>query len=197
MGTIPCRATRFAATAASPECQRSSSGVTFPKISNRQLESFSITVTDTNEASVGAISDANASANTLAENAIAGTAVGITASASDPDAGDSVSYSLDDDAGGRFAMAAEKPPLFSAMGTSGSLDKAAALKAAAAGYGGMPPPQQQQQGGYYPPAQQQQQQGGYYPPAQQGGPNAYPPQPVFGGGGGPTGGGSTLFRGLF
>lgn len=37
-------------------------------------------------------------------------------------------------AGGRFAMAAEKPPLFSAMGTSGSLDKAAALKAAGAGF---------------------------------------------------------------
>ncbi len=40
--------------------------------------------------------DANSTANQIAELAAAGTAIGITASASDPDASDTVSYSIDD-----------------------------------------------------------------------------------------------------
>ncbi|MGF1623260.1 MAG: cadherin repeat domain-containing protein, partial [Alphaproteobacteria bacterium] len=68
-------------------------------------ESFTINLTDdTSEASVSAISDANAGANSVSESAADGTAVGITALATDADATDSVSYSLSDDAGGRFTI---------------------------------------------------------------------------------------------
>ncbi|POR40076.1 hypothetical protein CRT23_25920, partial [Methylobacterium sp. V23] len=52
----------------------------------------------------GAISDSNAAANQVAENSPAGTLVGVTALASDPDAGDSLTYSLVNNAGGRFAI---------------------------------------------------------------------------------------------
>ncbi|HSW21321.1 MAG TPA: cadherin domain-containing protein, partial [Burkholderiaceae bacterium] len=47
--------------------------------------------------------DSNAGTNAVAESAAAGATVGITASATDPD-GDTVSYSLPDNAGGRFAI---------------------------------------------------------------------------------------------
>ena len=68
-------------------------------------QSFTVNLTDdTSEAQVGAISDSNASANSVNENAADGTTVGVTALASDADATDDVSYSLDDDAGGRFAI---------------------------------------------------------------------------------------------
>jgi hypothetical protein len=40
----------------------------------------------------------------VGESAINGTTVGITALATDADATDTVTYSLDDDAGGRFAV---------------------------------------------------------------------------------------------
>ncbi|HLO76604.1 MAG TPA: cadherin domain-containing protein [Magnetospirillum sp.] len=52
----------------------------------------------------GALSDANGAANQVSENAHAGDAVGVTALSLDPDAGDTVTYSLVDDAGGRFAI---------------------------------------------------------------------------------------------
>jgi len=66
---------------------------------------FSITVSDVDEFDVGAISDTDAGANSLAENAANGTLVGITASAADADAtNNTISYTLDDDAGGRFAI---------------------------------------------------------------------------------------------
>ncbi|MBP7242359.1 hypothetical protein [Amaricoccus sp.] len=45
--------------------------------------------------------DANSAANTIAQSAGAGTGVGITASANDPDAGDTVSYTIDDN---RFSI---------------------------------------------------------------------------------------------
>ncbi len=67
-------------------------------------QSFTINVTDVNESAVSAISDSDASADYVLENATAGTAVGVTASADDADGTDTVSYSLDDDAGGRFAI---------------------------------------------------------------------------------------------
>ena len=54
--------------------------------------------------SIGALSDSNANANTVAENATIGTAVGITALATDIDSGDTVTYSLDQSAGGRYAI---------------------------------------------------------------------------------------------
>ena len=67
-------------------------------------QSFSITVTDVNEGGVSAISDTDGTADLVAENSANGTAVGVTAFASDPDGTDSVSYSLDDNASGRFAI---------------------------------------------------------------------------------------------
>ena len=66
---------------------------------------FTIELADNaSETAIGAVSDSNGAANTVAENAANGTAVGVTALASDADAADSVSYYLDDDAGGRFAV---------------------------------------------------------------------------------------------
>ena len=69
------------------------------------VQSFTINLTDdTSEAVVGPVTDDDTAANTISESATNGTAVGITALASDPDATDSVSYSLTDNAGGRFAI---------------------------------------------------------------------------------------------
>ncbi len=68
-------------------------------------QAISVTITDVDEFDVGAVTDANGAANTVAEDAAIGTAVGITASASDADAtNNAITYSLDDDAGGRFAI---------------------------------------------------------------------------------------------
>ena len=46
-------------------------------------ETFTISVSDVDEADVSAVSDTDGSANTIAENATAGTTVGITANATD------------------------------------------------------------------------------------------------------------------
>ena len=43
-------------------------------------------------------------ADFVLENAAVGTAVGVTAFADDADGSDTVTYSLDDDAGGRFTI---------------------------------------------------------------------------------------------
>ena len=67
-------------------------------------QNFTIAVTDVNESGVGAISDTDAAADYVLENAANGTTVGLTAYAADPDGTDTVSYSLDDNAGGRFAI---------------------------------------------------------------------------------------------
>jgi glucose-6-phosphate isomerase len=70
-------------------------------------QTFTIAVTDVNESPVGAVSDVNGAPDSVAENAAIGTVVGVTASASDPDAtNNTVTYSLDDDAGGRFSIEA-------------------------------------------------------------------------------------------
>ena len=53
---------------------------------------------------IGPITDTNTDDNSVAENAVVGTAVGLTALATDPDVSDTVSYSLTDDAGGLFAI---------------------------------------------------------------------------------------------
>jgi hypothetical protein len=66
------------------------------------VRTFTIAVVDANEAP-GAIGDTDESVDSVTENAADGTAVGITASATDPE-GDPVTYSLSDDAGGRFAI---------------------------------------------------------------------------------------------
>ncbi|WP_372898665.1 tandem-95 repeat protein, partial [Stieleria sp.] len=65
---------------------------------------FGFTVTPVNDNTIGPVSDIDVSADTVAENSLVGTVVGVTAFASDADASDSVSYWLDDDAGGRFAI---------------------------------------------------------------------------------------------
>ncbi len=68
-------------------------------------QSFTIAITDVNEFSVGSVSDTNASANSVVENATIGTTVGITASASDGDATNSgITYSLQNSDGGRFTI---------------------------------------------------------------------------------------------
>ncbi|GAA0655064.1 Ig-like domain-containing protein [Rheinheimera tangshanensis] len=60
-----------------------------------------VTVTAVNDAPSTPV-DANGASDTVVENATNGTTVGITASSTDPDG--SVSYSLTDNAGGRFAV---------------------------------------------------------------------------------------------
>ncbi|MFN9943080.1 MAG: cadherin repeat domain-containing protein, partial [bacterium] len=62
-------------------------------------------LTDVDEFDVGAVTDSNAAANSVAENSANGTAVGLTAAASDADATTTtLSYPLEDTAGGRFAI---------------------------------------------------------------------------------------------
>jgi hypothetical protein len=66
---------------------------------------MSINLTDDNtEFSISPVTDSDTAANSVAENAANGTLVGITALATDADGTDTVSYSLDDDAGGRFTI---------------------------------------------------------------------------------------------
>ncbi len=67
-------------------------------------QSFTINLTDVNESGVSAISDSNAAANVVLENSANGTTVGLTGLATDADATDTVTYSLDDDAAGRFTI---------------------------------------------------------------------------------------------
>ena len=73
-----------------------------------RTHTFKITlVDDTTDNQIGPVLtpvDANGAPNAVAENATIGTAVGVTALALDPDATDAVTYSLDNDAGGRFAI---------------------------------------------------------------------------------------------
>ena len=57
------------------------------------------------EFDIGAVSDTNAAANAVNENAANGTAVDITAAASDADATtNTITYSLQNNDGGRFAI---------------------------------------------------------------------------------------------
>src|SRR5690606_37322705 len=67
-------------------------------------QDFTINVTDVNESGVSAIGDSDVAANFVLENVSVGTVVGVTAFASDADGTDTVSYSLDGDAGGLFAI---------------------------------------------------------------------------------------------
>ncbi len=67
--------------------------------------SFSIALNDLDEFNVGAVTDSDGNADTVAENATNGTVVGITALASDADATtNAITYSLTDDANGRFTI---------------------------------------------------------------------------------------------
>ncbi|WP_280151455.1 cadherin domain-containing protein [Piscinibacter sp. XHJ-5] len=68
-------------------------------------QAFTIAVGDVDEFDVSAPADTNAAANAVNENAAVGTVVGVTASASDADATThGVTYSLIDNAGGKFAI---------------------------------------------------------------------------------------------
>jgi len=67
-------------------------------------ETVSINVTDVNENVVGAIADSNGAADSVAEKAGVGDAVGITALATDPDGSATVSYTLSSNPGGLFAI---------------------------------------------------------------------------------------------
>ncbi|MFT3857957.1 MAG: cadherin domain-containing protein [Aquabacterium sp.] len=86
--------------------------------SNTDTQAISVTITDVDEFNVGAVTDGNASANTVAENAANGSTVGLTASASDADATtNTITYSLTDSAGGRFAINASTGVVTVANGT--------------------------------------------------------------------------------
>ena len=65
---------------------------------------FTINVTDVNEGAVGAVSDTDAAADAVDEDAIVGTAVGVTARRPIRMRATPSAYSLDNDAGGRFAI---------------------------------------------------------------------------------------------
>ncbi|MGI9324644.1 MAG: cadherin domain-containing protein [Pseudomonadales bacterium] len=67
-------------------------------------QNVSVTVSNVNEFATSAITDADGTTDSVSESASIGTVVGITASATDADAPDTVTYTLDDDAGGLFAI---------------------------------------------------------------------------------------------
>ena len=71
-------------------------------------ETFTIAIGDVDESDVGAVTDADDDANTVSEGAAAGDLVGITASATDADATDGVTYAITGGTGrGNFAIDAQ------------------------------------------------------------------------------------------
>ncbi|ASJ72713.1 cadherin domain-containing protein [Granulosicoccus antarcticus] len=68
------------------------------------IQSFIILIGDANEFDVGVVTDSDVSANTVDENATTGAAVGVTASASDADSTDTISYSLSNNPGSLFTI---------------------------------------------------------------------------------------------
>ena len=65
---------------------------------------FAIGINDVDEFDVTTPTDSDVAANFVNENSVIGTNVGLTGFSADVDASDNVSYSLDDSAGGRFAI---------------------------------------------------------------------------------------------
>ncbi|WP_035920484.1 cadherin repeat domain-containing protein, partial [Labrenzia sp. C1B10] len=57
---------------------------------------FRVAVGDANEFDIGPVTDADGADNFVQENSVGGTVVGVTAFAEDPDATDTVSYSITD-----------------------------------------------------------------------------------------------------
>ncbi|MDZ4849778.1 MAG: cadherin domain-containing protein [Pirellulaceae bacterium] len=81
-------------------------------------QSFTVTITDINEFQVGSISDLNSAVNEVIENVPNGTLVGINAFAKDNDGlNNTVTYSLLDNAGGRFSINATSGVVRVADGT--------------------------------------------------------------------------------
>ena len=82
-------------------------------------QSFTINIVDVDEFDVGAVTDSNAAGNSVPEIAGVGMPVGLTASASDADAtNNTITYSLFDDAGGRFDI----DPVTGVVTVAGALD---------------------------------------------------------------------------
>ena len=67
-------------------------------------QNYTINVTDVSEFSATPVVDNDAAVDTVLENAAIGTSVGVTAFSDDFDATDTITYSLDDNDGGRFAI---------------------------------------------------------------------------------------------
>ncbi|MFN7318256.1 MAG: cadherin domain-containing protein, partial [bacterium] len=68
-------------------------------------QSFTVTISDLDEFNVGAVTDTNATANNVDENAFLGTVVQIAALAADADAtNNTITYSLQNNDGGRFQI---------------------------------------------------------------------------------------------
>ena len=65
---------------------------------------FAIAINDVNEFAITPVVDVDAGANNVDENVAIGTVVGIAANASDADSTDVVTYTLDNNDGGRFAI---------------------------------------------------------------------------------------------
>jgi hypothetical protein len=68
------------------------------------VQTFTIGVNDVDEFNISVTSDSDGSANQVSESASVGTAVGVTALASDADVTDTVTYSLSSNPGGFFAI---------------------------------------------------------------------------------------------
>ena len=65
---------------------------------------FAIAINDVNEFAITPVVDVDGTANNVDENVAIGTVVGITANATDADSTDVVTYTLDNNDGGRFAI---------------------------------------------------------------------------------------------
>ncbi|HEX7892491.1 MAG TPA: cadherin domain-containing protein, partial [Ramlibacter sp.] len=72
-------------------------------LGNASTQTVTVTVTNADEFGI-TLNDSNAAANQVAENAANGSLVGVTALGVDGDANQAVSYSLTNDAGGRFQI---------------------------------------------------------------------------------------------
>jgi VCBS repeat-containing protein len=89
-------------------------------------QALAVTVNDVNEFDVSTPVDSNAAADVVDENSAIGTVVSVTAGASDADATTNVvTYSLSDDAGGRFAIDATT----GVVTVAGAIDREAAAAA--------------------------------------------------------------------
>ena len=65
---------------------------------------FAIAINDVNEFAIGPVVDVDVSLDAVNENSVIGSVVGITANATDADSTDVVTYTLDNNDGGRFAI---------------------------------------------------------------------------------------------
>lgn len=83
------------------------------------IRSFSDSANAKHKSTIGPVSDRDAAVNWVFENCPKGTTVGITATATDLDSGDNVSYALDDNGDGRFAI----DPASGVVTVAGNIDQ--------------------------------------------------------------------------